>query len=697
MPSNPTIAPLTRRLAVGLVLFNAIFMLLAGLWLARGFERSQDQAAIASRNMANVLAQSITATFERIDVALTSVVDDYARHHSDRGEMGRALHDLQARLPDIDNMGLTDAEGDIRFLTPLTLAQPATIGDHGCFQNLRDTPEAGLVISEPTQSPVTGKWQIVLARRLAGNDGAFDGVIYAAINLDHLAEMISHLDLGKHGAAALRDDKFGAIARYPATEDGVKAIGQNKISSEFRVLLDANPAFGTYLGMTGYDNYRRVASYRQVGERFHVMVSLAEDDYLETWWSDVARIACVSLLFAAISWLLFRIIVLSWRQNEALWQESRASEARYRGLVESQSEFIVRLDREGSLAFVNGAFARALGKTGKELLGAPWEAFAHGEDVAQIQTAIETAITGPDHRATVEGRLLLPSGPRWVAWEGFGICGPSGAVDEIQAVGRDITDWVEHRETLNALVRELDASNKDLEQFAYVASHDLREPLRMVTSYVDLLARRYGDQLDGDAKEFIGYARDGAKRMEHLILDLLEYSRIGRSGKPKEPVELDAVVRQAVTILGFARDEVNGTVEIGEGLPQVVGHPDDLVRLFQNLIGNAFKYHSPDRRPVVRVARVTKEGAPVIAVEDNGIGIAPEYFERIFGVFQRLHGRGQYEGTGIGLANCKKIVEQHGGQIWVESVPDVGSSFFIALPTIPRKPLALRTKVIHPI
>ena len=221
----------------------------------------------------------------------------------------------------------------------------------------------------------------------------------------------------------------------------------------------------------------------------------------------------------------------------------------------------------------------------------------------------------------------------------------------------------------------LKASNAELEQFAYVASHDLREPLRMISSYISLLGRRYGDRLDGEGHEFLDFARDGALRMDRMVLDLLEFSRVGRLGGQFEPVALGDVVATALGNLKLALEESGAKVTIADGLPGVFGSRGELVRLVQNLLGNALKYRHPQRPPEVAIGWRRQDGQIAISVADNGIGISPEYFERIFSIFQRLHTREKYDGSGIGLAICKKIVEHHGGRIWLESRPNEGSTF----------------------
>jgi len=224
----------------------------------------------------------------------------------------------------------------------------------------------------------------------------------------------------------------------------------------------------------------------------------------------------------------------------------------------------------------------------------------------------------------------------------------------------------------------LQRSNIELEQLAYVASHDMQEPLRMIASYLQLVAQRYQGKLDADADEFIGFAVDGAKRMQALINDLLAYSRVGTKARPFAPTDCAAVVDTAISDLRVAIEESGAEIKCGP-LPVVMADAMQFAQLFRNLLANAIKFRST-RPPQVRIEAERADAGWCFAVRDNGIGIAPEYFDRIFVLFQRLHSRREYAGTGIGLALCKKIVERHGGRIWVESVQDSGSVFRFTLP-----------------
>jgi len=243
----------------------------------------------------------------------------------------------------------------------------------------------------------------------------------------------------------------------------------------------------------------------------------------------------------------------------------------------------------------------------------------------------------------------------------------------------DVTERKQMEERLQQITAEMQRSNTELEQFAYVISHDLQEPLRMVSSYTQLLAKRYSNKLDADADEFISYAVNGAKRMQTLLHDLLEYSRVGTRGKPFSPVNCEHVVEQAMANLKIAIKECSASVSY-DTLPTVIGDEGQLVRLFQNLIGNALKFRQ-DEAPQVQITAQRRNNIVTFSIKDNGIGIDPQHSQSIFEIFRRLHTREEYPGTGMGLAICKKIVERHGGHISVQSQPGQGSTFYFSVDT----------------
>ncbi|MGZ5600158.1 MAG: sensor histidine kinase, partial [Methylobacter sp.] len=279
-----------------------------------------------------------------------------------------------------------------------------------------------------------------------------------------------------------------------------------------------------------------------------------------------------------------------------------------------------------------------------------------------------------------QGECLLQHsrGGLFPAWVNIsGVKDENGTVTHFIVEFSDISAYRAAQEALSKRTEELARSNKELEQFAYVASHDLQEPLRMVASFTQLLSRRYKGKLDADADEFIHYAVDGATRMQTLINDLLAYSRIGSRTKPFEQVNLNSVLQRAVDNLHMAIEESGAKIVHGE-LPDTRGDITQLTQLFQNLIGNAIKFRG-ELPPEIEIKVEDADKYWRIAVCDNGIGIAPEFFDRIFVIFQRLHNKEDYPGTGIGLSICKKIVERHGGQIEVNSDRGQGAAFIFTL------------------
>ncbi|TAK80644.1 MAG: PAS domain S-box protein [Betaproteobacteria bacterium] len=357
----------------------------------------------------------------------------------------------------------------------------------------------------------------------------------------------------------------------------------------------------------------------------------------------------------------------------------RDSEALFRTSFELASSGIAHVDLDGHFMRVNRRLTEILGYPENELIGRSVKdvSFHDDRDVTDPQRARVRA--GELESVRFEKRYVRKNGA--VVWVNLGVAlvrdGNGTPLYEI-AMFDDITERKEAEVALHEAHEELKRSNSELEQFAYVASHDLQEPLRMVSSYTQLLGRRYADKFDPDAKEFMAYIVDGAARMKQLIEDLLAYSRVGTKGKDFKPVEVGKPLRRAITNLKAAIEESGASVTY-DSLPTIPADEVQLAQLFQNLMGNALKFRSPSV-PRIHIGVQEKEDAFEFAVRDNGIGIEPQYFERIFMVFQRLHNKGEYPGTGIGLAICKKVVERHGGHIRVESKTGEGSAFIFTLP-----------------
>ncbi len=364
-------------------------------------------------------------------------------------------------------------------------------------------------------------------------------------------------------------------------------------------------------------------------------------------------------------------------------------------LVESESRFRAMADSAPVLIWVSGAdklcnyfnkvWLEFTGRSIEQEMGNGWVEGIHPDD---FQHCLDTYMTAFDARQafSMEYRLRRFDGEyRWLVDNGVPRHDDQGTFVGYIGSCIDITARKQVEQALYQNTAALARSNAELEQFAYVASHDLRQPLRMVNSYVQLLERRLTDKLDAETREMMHFATDGAKRMDQMLVSLLEYSRVGRKGEPLTALASHDAVDEALRFLAPAINEANATVRVSGDWPEIVASRDEFTRLWQNLIGNAVKYRVLDRAPEIDIT-VTPDAEGNgdgwrFCVADNGIGIEPTQFERLFCVFQRLHTREQYEGTGIGLAVARKIVERHGGRIWVESGGDgQGCRFCFSLP-----------------
>ena len=408
-------------------------------------------------------------------------------------------------------------------------------------------------------------------------------------------------------------------------------------------------------------------------------------------------------------------VVATIAQGQDITERKQAEEALretkdyLENLIDYANAPIIVWDTSFRITRFNHAFERLTGLDTLEVQGKPLDILFPEESKEDSLKYIKRALSG-ERWEVVDIPILRTDGSiRTVLWNSANIYDKASVVATI-AQGQDITerklaeeglrkarDELEQRvqERTADLIKasmELEAraaelakktedltrSNSELEQFAYVASHDLQEPLRMISSYVQLLSRRYEGKLDKDADDFIAYAVEGTKRMQQLINDLLAYSRVGTRGKPPAPADFEDVFSEAMANLKIATEEA-GAIVTHDQLPTAMADRLQMVQLFQNLIGNAIKFRGKET-PQVHVSARQKEENWVFLVKDNGIGIDPQFYDRIFTIFQRLHGREEYPGTGIGLAVSKKIVERHGGRIWLESGPGKGTTFYFTVP-----------------
>ncbi len=348
-----------------------------------------------------------------------------------------------------------------------------------------------------------------------------------------------------------------------------------------------------------------------------------------------------------------------------------------RSLLEASLDPLVTIGPDGKITDVNAATEAVTGRDRKNLIGTDFSDYFTEPDRAR-EGYLQVFRDGFVRDYALELRRAdghITS----VLYNASVYRDEAGQVIGVFAAARDITERKRAEQEIRTYAEELRRSNQELEHYAYVASHDLQEPLRTISSFSQLLSRRYQGRLDSDADDFIAFIVEGATRMQRLINDLLAFSRIGTRGRPFTAVDCEDALRAAIENLGVAVAESDTTIT-HDPLPTVRADATQLTQLFQNIIGNAIKFRRPEEPPRVHVSAQRQAAGWQLSVRDNGIGIDPQFFERIFVIFQRLHGRDDYPGTGIGLAICKKIVERHGGRLWVESEPGNSSTFHFTIP-----------------
>ena len=399
--------------------------------------------------------------------------------------------------------------------------------------------------------------------------------------------------------------------------------------------------------------------------------------------SFVALLSLATLMLGGFFAFIWRDLAKRRRDEEAL----RESDARFRGVLDGAPDAMLIADQAGAIQMVNAQAVTLFGHSREEFTGRRLGDLL----VQRADTGESDALPAP--RENDSAYLHLKSFS--AKYDGVRKDGSLFPIDMSHSpldVGRQslvitaVRDRTEQQQAEDAVGKyslDLARSNAELERFAYVASHDLQEPLRMVSSYTQLLSRRYKGKLDASADEFIAFAVDGANRMQKLINDLLALSRVGTQARPSEPVDTGGILRRVLSDMRPTIEAAEAKIVAPEQMPTVLADGTQIGQLFQNLIGNALKFRR-DELPRVEVA-TEPDGDNLwrFSFRDNGIGIEPQYFERIFVIFQRLHGKESYPGTGIGLAICKKIVERHGGQLWVESEPGQGTNFLFTLPASP--------------
>ncbi|HEY2381960.1 MAG TPA: PAS domain S-box protein [Terriglobia bacterium] len=384
---------------------------------------------------------------------------------------------------------------------------------------------------------------------------------------------------------------------------------------------------------------------------------------------------------------IFTVILRDITERKQAEEAVRSSEARFSGILDIADDAIISIDKGQRITIFNQGAEKVFGYAASDVYGKPLDMLlprrftdTHQHHLREFSQSAETARKMGERREIFGLRKNGTEFPAEASISKLDL----GGEKILTVILRDITERKQAESALAAKASELSRSNSELQQFAYVASHDLQEPLRMVASYTQLLAKRYRGQLDENADEYIGFAVDGAARMSGLIDDLLTFSRLDSQGNPFDETDLDKVLHRALENLQVAMEESKADIT-WDAMPTILADEFQMGQLFQNLVGNALKFRAPDRRPAIHISAERRTMEWIFSVRDNGIGIDPQFGDRIFIIFQRLHLKNEYPGTGIGLTICKKIVERHGGRIWLEPQAGLGTTFSFSVPHRPHE------------
>ena len=503
------------------------------------------------------------------------------------------------------------------------------------------------------------RWLSVNAVPIPTDGGEIDRVVSSAEDVTDLKEREAEL-------STELDEIFGRISdAFYALDEEFRFTHVNEQAEELLRHSEAE-----LLGENLWEVFPTAAEIDEVRDAFHTALETQEATSYELYYDTLGFWVEANIYPSETGVSVYFRDVTARRERERRLEES---ERRYRTLAEYFPNGLVTLfdhDLEYTLAAGRG-FDR-IPVDPDDLEGSQFHDVWPEETATDLEPAFQAALEGEE--ASVE---LEYADRVWVL-HAVPITDERGDVFAGMTMAQDITEQKEREQYLEDAKDRLEASNERLEHFAYAASHDLQEPLRMVSSYLQLIENRYGGALDEDGEEFLDYAVEGAERMRDMIDGLLKYSRIETRGDPFEPTDLEAVVDDVMDDLRLRIDESRADVSVGD-LPRVNGDANQLRQLFQNLLSNAIEY-SGDEPPEIDIEAERRGEAWTISVRDEGIGIDPVDQNRVFEVFQRLHSREDHPGTGIGLALCQRIVERHGGEIWVEAEPGTGSTFSVTLP-----------------
>jgi PAS domain S-box-containing protein len=823
-------AAFVKRMVWSVALVNLFVFGMVAFSLYQSYGEYDERADMTAQNVSQMLAQDIGREFEKINVTLLSAADEIERQlaqgNIDRKELNAFLVRLQERVPEIVSLRTINAQGIVSYGRGVDPTARVNNSDREYFLLQRDNPKAGLVISKPVFARIDKRWVIPISRAIHLPDGSFGGVVYCNVEMEHLAQVFSAINVGQRGTVSLRDAQLRIFARLPVPKDADTVFGHKLDVPELQALIQSGRDAGTYVTRHTVDGIERKFAVRRIGDLpLYTVVGRATDEYMIPWRAQAVKMLALEGLFLlttlALSWLIYR----SWRQQLTTTAELAREEEKFHTVTDytydweywegpereiiymspscervtgyAPSAFVTdpellnqvihpedlhlmvahRSDiahedvaavdfrimrQDGEIRWIAHVCRSVLGRDGQfmgrrvsnrditdrkqseqalqeskqrmdnivanspgaiyrcandpewtmeflsaaitRITGYPADDFQqnrvrsyvsiiHPDDRRAVEDAVLTALQRQD-RYEMDYRLIATDGSmRWVHEQGQGVFTPDGRLHCLDGVIFDITDQRKAKDEIRELnqkleqrvverTAELQAANKELEAFAYSVSHDLRAPLRHIDGFLDLLKARTATTLDEKSQHYMDTISGAAKRMGTLIDDLLAFSRMGRNEMASEDVDLGGLLQEVIHELDAETQGRDIGWRIGE-LPVVTGDRAMLHVVLVNLISNALKFTQKRAKAEIEIGSLPgAANETVVFVRDNGAGFDMQYADKLFGVFQRLHASDEFEGTGIGLANVRRIISRHGGRTWAEGKVDGGATFYFSLPQV---------------
>jgi PAS domain S-box-containing protein len=628
----------------------------------------------ANNNLAIAYGEHTRRTIKGIDQTLQFIRHKYGE--AGRVNIRKAVDDGEIDDSIFTFVGVYDEHGDLLFGSEPFKA--TNVADREYFKALQQRDGDDLFIAKPVLGRVLGRWAFPIARRISKPSGAFGGVVLGAVDPDYFTHFYREVDLGQQGLVTL----VGTDGISRARRVGERSSFGEDLRASNLLAHQAKSANGSFLGAGRVEGIPHFISYRTLKDYpLIVAVGTSETELLTPFRRHQREYALAATLASIFVVLFGFLLVVALRRQYRDMETHLQDDARFRATFDQGAVGILHADLKGRVIRANRAFCAMLGYTEQELLTRTIRDITDPEDFAASHDYVKQLLSKKDASVfpQLEKRYVCKDGSTVWALVGASLVRdanekPSYFITLVQ----DVSARKHAQEALETNNAELERSNRDLRQFTYAASHDLKTPLRAIGGFVGLLEAHYATQLSTQAADWIHRAAAGAKRLDKLIDDLQSYARLDSEAERFASIDCRAAIDEATELLQAAIAEADAEVSVGE-LPVVVGNRTQLVQLFQNLLGNAIKYRG-EHAPRIRVAADLKDSEWVFSIADNGIGIDPKHHEQIFEVFRRLHTQDAFPGTGIGLAVCRRIVQRHGGRIWVESERGKGSTFLFTIP-----------------